>query len=310
MTGCRYNAKNTLDKNYLYLAMNLGTEVIAEHLVTDVRPEGANDGSDGYVVSFKKVGGMFSKTKTVKAKGVVMAGGVLGTVRLLLDMKTKGLPNLSNKTGNDIRTNNESLVLVHSRQKNKNFSEGVAIGSIFPPDEDSHVEPVRYGSGSGFFKLMGVPMMLGKSGFTRTIKLLGHFIAHPASSFRIYFSKNFAEESVILLFMQHLDSTLRFKKGLLNLNSRISSGKAPSSFIPRAKELAERTSDVISGKPFVMATEVFFGIPTTAHILGGAVIGKSPETGVIDKNHHVFGYENMYVCDGSAISANPGVTPA
>ncbi|RLD85563.1 MAG: GMC family oxidoreductase [Bacteroidetes bacterium] len=310
MTGCRYNAKNTLDKNYLYLAMNLGAEVVAEHIVTDVRPDGAGNGSDGYVVSFKKMTGLFSKSKTVKAKGVVMAGGVLGTIRLLLDMKTKGLPNLSHKTGDDIRTNNESLILVHSRQKEKKFSEGVAIGSIFPPDEDSHVEPVRYGSGSGFFKLMGVPMILGKNGFTRTIKLLGHFIAHPASSFRIYFSKNFAEESVILLFMQHLNSTLQFKKGLFNLGSRVSTGKAPSSFIPRAKELAVRTSQVINGKPYVMTTEVLFGIPTTAHILGGAVIGESSKTGVIDKNHRVFGYENMYVCDGSAISANPGVNPS
>jgi cholesterol oxidase len=310
MTGCRHNAKNTLDKNYLWLAMKKGAEVIAGHLVTDVKPEGAKDGSDGYIITYKKVSGLFSKKKTVKAKGVIMAGGVLGTVRLLLDMKTKGLPNLSNMIGDDIRTNNESLILVHSRQKDKNFSEGVAIGSIFPPDKDSHVEPVRYGSGSGFFKLMGVPMILGKNGLSRIVKLLGHFIAHPVASFRIYFSKNFAEESVILLFMQHLDSTLKFKKGFFNMGSRVSTGKAPSSFIPRAKELAERTSDVTNGKPYVMATEVFFGIPTTAHILGGAVIGDSPETGVIDKNHRVFGYKNMLVCDGSAISANPGVNPS
>ncbi len=279
-------------------------------MVTDVRPEGAMDGSEGYSITFKKMSGWLSKKKTVKAKGVIMAGGVLGTVKLLFDMKTKELPNLSNKTGDDIRTNNESLILVHSRQKDKNFSEGVAIGSIFPPDKDSHVEPVRYGSGSGFLKLMGIPMILGKNGFSRTIKLLGHFIVHPVASFRIYFPKNFAEESVILLFMQHLDTTLKFKKGMFNLGSRVSTGKAPSSFIPRAKELAERTSDVVNGNPFVMATEVFFGIPTTAHILGGAVIGDSPEYGVINKTHHIFGYKNLLVCDGSAISANPGVNPS
>ncbi len=310
MTGCRHNAKNTLDKNYLWLAIKNGVEVMAEHLVTAVKPLRAADGSEGYTITYKKVSGFFAQNKTVKAKGVIMAGGVLGTVRLLLDMKSKGLPNLSGKTGDDIRTNNESLILVHSKQKDKNFSEGVAIGSIFPPDKDSHVEPVRYGSGSGFFKLMGVPMIFGKNGFIRTIKLFGRFIAHPVSSFRIYFSKNFAEESVILLFMQHLDSTLKFKKGWFNLGSRVSTGKAPSSFIPRAKELANRTSEVTDGKPFVMATEVFFGIPTTAHILGGAVIGGTSDTGVIDSKHQVFGYKNLLVCDGSAISANPGVNPS
>jgi len=110
--------------------------------------------------------------------------------------------------------------------------------------------------------------------------------------------------------MQHLDSTLRFKRGWFNLNSTVSTGKAPSSFIPRAKELADRTAEIIKGKPFVMTTEALFGIPTTAHILGGAVIGDSSETGVIDRQHKVFGYENMYVCDGSAISANPGVNPS
>ena len=186
----------------------------------------------------------------------------------------------------------------------------MAIGSIFPPDEDSHVEPVRYGSGSGFFKLMGVPLTFGKNGWNRAGKLLKLLVTKPGGWLRIYFSKNFAEESVILLFMQHLDSTLRFKRGWFNLNSTVSAGKAPSSFIPRAKELAERTSEVIHGKPFVLSTEAFFGIPTTAHILGGAVIGDSPKTGVIDKQHKVYGYENMYVCDGSAISANPGVNPS
>ena len=311
MTGCRYNAKNTLDKNYLYLAMKKGAEVVAEQKVTDVRPAGKKDGSDGYVVTYKKSTSLlFSRKKQIKAKGIVFSGGVLGTVRLLLDMKEKGLPQLSNMTGNDIRTNNESLIQVHSSEKEKDFSKGVAIGSIFPPDENSHVEPVRYGSGSGFFKLMGVPLTFGKNGWNRTGKLLKKLITRPGTWLSIYFSKNFSKESVILLFMQHLDSTLRFKRGLFNLKSTVSSGKAPTSFIPRAKELAEHTSDIIHGAPFVMTTEALFGIPTTAHILGGAVIGNSPETGVIDPHHKVFGYQNMYVCDGSAISANPGVNPS
>jgi len=317
MTGCRFNAKNTLDKNYLYLAIKKGAEVLAEQRVIDVRPAGTSpgsngksDGSHGYLITYKKSTGiLFSRKKQVKARNVLFAGGVLGTVRLLLDMKLKSLPRLSNKVGDDIRTNNESLILVHSRERKQDFSKGVAIGS-FPPDEDSHVEPVRYGSGSGFFKLMGVPLTFGKNSWVRIGKLLSHLFTHPVSWLRIYFAKNFAEESVILLFMQHLDSTLRFKRGWFNLNSTVSTGKAPTSFIPRAKELAERTAGIIKGKPFVMTTEALFGIPTTAHILGGAVIGDSPETGVIDKQHKVFGYQNMYVCDGSAISANPGVNPS
>ena len=110
--------------------------------------------------------------------------------------------------------------------------------------------------------------------------------------------------------MQHLDSSLRFKKGLFNLRSTISSGTVPSAFMPLAKSLADKTGKLIHGKPFVLFSEALTGTPTTAHILGGAVIGDSPENGVIDKDQKIFGYKNMYVCDGSAISANPGVNPA
>ena len=115
---------------------------------------------------------------------------------------------------------------------------------------------------------------------------------------------------MILLFMQHLDSTVRFRKGLFNLRTTMSGGEKPSAFMSLSKELAERTASVIDGTPFVMATEALTGTPTTAHILGGAVIGTNPGNGVIDKDQRVFGYENMLVCDGSAISANPGVNPA
>ena len=144
----------------------------------------------------------------------------------------------------------------------------------------------------------------------RFLKIIFKVFSHPLAYFRVFFTKDFARQSVILLFMQHLDSTLRFKKGWFNLKSGMSKGKAPTAFMPEAKMLAEKTAKVIDGKPMVLATEALTGIPTTAHILGGAVIGQSPEEGVIDCNHKVFGYENMYVCDGSSVSANPGVNPA
>ena len=210
MTGCRYNAKNTLDKNYLYLAQKKGAELIAENRVVSVTTNGELDGSNGYVVEYKQsTSVLFSKKRRVKTKGVVLSGGVLGTIRLLLNMKSKELPNLSNQLGNFIRTNNESLVLVTSNQKEKDFSKGVAIGSIFSVDEHSHLEPVRYGSGSGFWKLLGVPLIHGKSFIGRFFKILYTILRYPISYFRIFFTGDFAKQSVILLFMQHLDSTLR-----------------------------------------------------------------------------------------------------
>jgi cholesterol oxidase len=250
------------------------------------------------------------RTHKLTAQGVILSGGVLGTLRLLLNMKRKHLSGLSDQLGTGIRTNNESLALVHSRMRDRDFSKGVAIGSIFPPDENTHLEPVRYGSGSGFWKLLGVPMTYGKTVAGRILKLFWHLISRPASWLRIYFSRDFARESVILLFMQHLDSTLRLKRGLVNLRSFLSTGPAPSAFMPLARQLAGSMSEEVDGSPFVIASEAILGTPLTAHILGGCVIGRDASEGVIDTDHKVFGYQNLYVCDGSAISANPGVNPA
>ena len=310
MTGCRNNAKNTLDKNYLYLAERKGAEILAEHKVVRIKPAGGANGDKAYRILLKESSGLIKRKRSLTSRGVVLSGGVLGTVRLLLNMKGRSLPHISDMAGAGIRTNNESLALVHSRKQEKDFSKGVAIGSIFPPDKDTHLETVRYGSGSGFWKLLGVPLTHGKTMAGRILKLIWSFISGPGKWFRVWFSKDFAKESVILLFMQHIDSTLKLKKGLFNMRSVLSSGPAPSAFMPLARQLADATAREVDGAPFVMVSEALLGTPLTAHILGGAVIGKDVESGVIDKNHKVFGYENLYVCDGSAVSANPGVNPS
>jgi cholesterol oxidase len=132
----------------------------------------------------------------------------------------------------------------------------------------------------------------------------------PIKWFKVFTVKDFAKQTSIILFMQHLDSTLKIKKSWFGIKTQIESGKNPTAFIPEAHQLAHKYGKLINGKPLVMFTETLTGIPSTAHILGGCAIGKDIEAGVIDKNNKVFGYENMYVCDGSAISANPGVNPS
>lgn len=312
MTGCPNNAKNSLDKNYLYLAQNKGAKVIAEKLVTTVKPIEENNENSGYIVEFENSTTYFHKgADSVKTKGIIFSGGVLGTVRLLLDMKAKKyLPNLSNEVGNHIRTNNENLSLITTRDKNLDLSKGIAIGSIFSPDEDGHVEAVRYGAGSNFWKTLIIPMVFGKNVFIRILQLLKELILHPTVWLGNYFRKDYAKRTVILLFMQHLDSTIKLKRGWFNLSSKLSSGQKPTPFIPMAKTLADKVAKEINGNAFMMSTDILLGSPSTAHILGGAVIGKDKEHGVIDKHQRVYGYKNMYVCDGSAMSANPGVNPS
>jgi cholesterol oxidase len=163
MTGCRYDAKNTLDKNYLYLAQKQGAEILAENEVCAVEPLDSEDGKTGYRVSVRTSTRIFRKKKLLTTKGIIFSGGVLGTVKLLLKMRSSSLPRLSGKLGDLIRTNNETLISVSTLDKNKDVSKGVAIGSILHTDENSHLEVVRYSSGSGFWKLLHLPYTTGKN---------------------------------------------------------------------------------------------------------------------------------------------------
>jgi cholesterol oxidase len=305
MVGCRYNAKNTLDKNYLYFAQKYGTKIQTESEVYDVYPN-----KNGYIVKWKTSTKLFKKRGKFSCKGIIFAGGALGTVKLLLKLKNSSLPKLSPKTGTNIRTNSESLIGITVADKQTDFSEGVAIGAILNTDEHSHLETVNYPAGSGFWRLAMSPFAHGNNVFIRILKVLGNFIFHPVKNFRSYFVDDWAKRTQILMLMQTIDSTLRFSRGLIRMKSTLSKGKKPTSFIPEAEMLAKNYAAKVKGKPTMLLSETILGIPTTAHILGGAVMGKDSSEGVINKDNKVFGYHNMYVCDGSMISANPGVNPS
>lgn len=311
MTGCRENAKNTLDKNYLHLAQQNNVTILAEHEVYDVRPLDGNKGDTGYKVLTKSSTKIFKNKTIYTAKGVVFSGGVLGTVKLLLKIKNKSLPLLSDKIGYDIRSNNETLISVSKLEKNKDVSKGIAIGSMLHTDKNSHLEIVRYAEGSSFWKLFHFPYATGSNTIIRLFKMSYAFFKSPFKYLKIYWVNSWAKSTVVLLFMQTLDSTIQFRKTIFgNMTSAISSGKKPTPFIPESIELTKQYSKITQGKATSFALETLAGIPSTAHILGGAVMGKDATQGVIDKNNEVFGYVNMYIIDGSMISANPGVNPA
>jgi cholesterol oxidase len=310
MLGCRHNAKNTLDKNYLYFAQKLGTTILAESEVVDVKPLDGKNGVTGYMVYWKSSTSFIKQKGSATAKGIIFAGGVLGTVKLLLKLKKSSLPNLSDKIGSGVRTNSESLLGVTAYDKKTVFSDGIAIGSILHTDENSHLEPVRYPEGAGFWRILMSPVAHGRFWFIRMTKAIWNILTHPVKNSRVYFVSDWAKHTQILLFMQTINTTLRFSRGIFGLGSSIEKGKNPTAFIPEAKMLAEKFAEITNGKTTALLTETIFGIPTTAHILGGCVMGKDINEGVIDKDNQVFGYENMMICDGSMISANPGVNPS
>lgn len=309
MLGCTHNAKNTLDKNYLYLAQGYGAEILAEREVVDVKP--ISDGDNRYEVTFKNSRKYFGKTEKVRAGGVIFAGGVLGTIKLLLELKKKkSLPKISDRLGYGIRTNSESLLGVTTERRDIDFAKGVAIGSILHVDDHTHLEVVRYPEGSGFFRLAMVPAVLGSNVFVRFGRVLWQYLSHPLKYLKAYVVPDWAKYTQIMLFMQSLDSTMRLTRGWLRMKTALDQGAAPTSDIPMAHDLAKKFADKTKGAVHALATEALTGLASTAHILGGSCMGDSAATGVIDSSNRVFGYDNMYICDGSMISANIGVNPS
>jgi cholesterol oxidase len=310
MLGCQHNAKNTLDKNYLYLARQLGAEIQAESEVIDVKPKNP-EGSMGYDVFYKSSRNPKHKKGTYSCRGIIFAGGVMGTIPLLLKLKKSSLPNLPEAIGRGVRTNSESLIGVTALDGNTSYSEGIAIGSIVKIDQNRHIEPVVYPAGSGFWRLFMAPMVSSQTWLGRLLALGKDFFMEPIRNLKTFFVDDWSKRTLILLYMESIESTLRFKRTLFGwLATDMETGKAPTAFNPVAQKMARETEKITGGKAMVMAHESILGIPTTAHILGGACIGKSPVEGVIDKNHQVFHYHNIFICDGSAVSANPGVNPS
>jgi len=316
MTGCRVGAKNTLDRNYLYLAEGLGCVVEAETEVLAVRPRdsgGYRVETRGALRTNKDRGGAFT------ADRIVFSGGVLGTLPLLLKMQEdpKGLPRLSPTLGYAVRTNSEALIGIIAPDTKEDFCEGIAITSILHTDEHSHLEPVRYGRGSNFFRMLTLPHAPGKTLLKRAARVAGHFARHPLRWTKAY-TANLDGKSPVLLYMRTIEGTMRFKLGRSvttgfkrGLVSEIAEGQPkPNAFMEEATDLAMRFADKVGGVPSGLLTEMLFGTPSTAHILGGCAMGASSDEGVIDADHKVFGYDGLYVIDGAAVSANPGVNPS
>ncbi len=321
MMGCRHGAKNTLDVNYLYLAEKRGAKIFAETKVIDVKPlQGAADGSRGYEVStVRSTSFLPSGRQRFTCRGVVISGSSLGTMELLFSLKEKGsLPRISEALGRNVRTNSESLIGVRIPGCKDDLSKGVAIGSGVYIDEHTHIEAVRYPEGSDAMSFLSTVLTHGRPGPMRIVlwagKLLKSLVTRPAHTLRLLSPSKWAKECIILLCMQALDAHINMRWHRLwwwPFRKQLSSeGMNIPTYIPQANEFAEKFARITGGTAMSMLPEILFNVPGTAHCLGGCVIAESPEKGVIDAHHRVFGYRNMYVCDGSVVAANLGVNPS
>jgi len=318
MVGCRHGAKNTLMKNYLWFAERLGVRILPERTVIDVRPIGARDGSGGYSVTHERSDAWVRRDKQrLTARGVVVAAGALGTNKLLFRCRLAGsLPDISDRLGQLVRTNSESILAVTAPDDANDFTRGVAITSSIYPDPDTHVEPVTYGSAGDSQSLLFTLMTEAGRRGTQPLHFIANVARHPGAAWRASQVRNWSRRTIILLVMQTLDNSmsLRVKRRLPNGNVTLTTEVDPENpnpdKIPAAYRVAEWMQRQLGGTAQAGLTEAILSVPTTAHILGGAVIGASPEHGVIDSEQRVFGYRNLLVCDGAAIPANVGVNPS
>jgi len=321
MMGCRHGAKNTLDLNYLYLAEKRGCQVFAETQVVDIKPlDGREDGSAGYeVTTVNSIAHLRKNRRRFTCRGVVVSASSLGSMELLFQLRRPGsLPNLSDQIGRHVRTNSESLIGLRIPGYKDDLSKGVAIGSGVYIDEHTHIEAVRYPAGSNSMSLLSTLLTNGHPGPGRIFQWLWNLakstVTHPIRTFKVMSPRKWASECIILLCMQaieaHLDMKWKrpwfwpFRKML------VSHGEKVPTFIPAANDFAEKFARQTGGVAMSMLPEILFNVPGTAHCLGGCVIADSPACGVVDYRNRAFGYKNMYVVDGSVVSANLGVNPS
>jgi cholesterol oxidase len=322
MVGCRYNAKNTLDKNYLYFAEQWGAELRAEAEVRDVRPlpPGTAEGARYEVVYRKSTALLPSPARRARARNVVFSAGTLGTLRLLFRCReiTRSLPNISPRLGEMVRTNSEALLGTVTRDARNDYSTGVAITSIFRPDAVTAVEPVRYPAGSSLMRFLSGPLIETGGGLlARLGRLLLQTLAHPVDFLRTHLLPGWAQRTIILLVMQTEDNRLRLRLGrhLFTLFRRnLVSMPDQQNPIPCKIEIGHRVTRECAwrtnGIPAGTLNEGLLGIPMTAHILGGCPFGRDAEQGVVDLDCQIHNYPGLYVVDGSIVPANPGVNPA
>ena len=319
MVGCRHNAKNTLPKNYLYFAEKRGAKIQAEAEVIDVRPLTMQENTR-YEITYRSSTSLLKHEQMVHARNVIFSAGVIGTLKLLLSLRDvkKSLPHLSSRLGDMVRTNSEALLGVIARNADVNYSEGVSISSIFNADHVTRVEPVRYPNGSSLMRFLGAPLVSDVTTIpARILRSLIWILRHPMDYLRAMALPGWAHNTTILLVMQNVDNYMKLRMGrsLLTffrrgLVAERTTDRQISARVDAGHDVAREFAKRINGAALGSITENMFNLPTTAHILGGAPIGRDSSEGVVNERFEVHNYPGLYIIDGSIMPANPGVNPS
>jgi len=315
LTGCSEGSKNSLDKNYLYLAEKLGATILPERKATSILPLAGG----GYEVQTVNPLNRREHHRALRAQHVIVAAGVVGTLNLLFKCRDelRTLPEISPVLGDLVRTNSEAIVAALSPNPDDDLTDGAAISSHFYPNAHTHITQNRFPRGYDFMRWYMGPLTDGPGALSRALRSIAGILFHPLRTFRTLFARNWHKRITVLTVMQNLDSGIAFRRGRRPfwpfspvLHSKRGPQGATPTYIPEANEAARKLAEQIGGAPLNNLLESVGNASVTAHILGGCAIAAGPEAGVIDSDHQVFGYPGLYVTDASAIPANVGVNPS
>lgn len=322
MVGCRYNSKNSLDKNYLYFAEKWGAKILPEANVVNILPlYGEQEDSARYEIVYERTTDWFYKRRrSVRTRNAIIAGGVFGAIGLLLKCRddTHTLPKLSHHVGENVRSTSEALVGITAFEDDVDYSEGVAISSQFWADDLTSVEPARYSAGSSFMRTLVMPMIEPQPSLKgRLLTAISTNIRKPSDFLAVRILSSWAEKNTVLLVMQTVENRMRLKRGRdiwtafrRGLVSEPDDIEPIPAVLHVGNNIARRFAQKAKGAPWSSVCVGLLGTPVTAHILGGCKIGLDVETGVVDVNHELFNCPGLYVMDASVIPSNLGVNPS
>jgi len=314
LTGCPQGSKNSLDYNYLHLAQKRGARLCTERQVECIEPLKGG----GYRIHSRHPWRR-EVHAPLRARQVVLAAGVLGTLELLFRARDEQgtMPDLSRCLGETVRTNSEAIVAALHPDPQQDLTRGVAISSDFYPNPHTHITQNRVPPNYGYLRYALTPMVDDARPLRRALKTLARAVLQPLPLLRNWFARHWTQRISLLTVMQHLDNQLQFRytrpwwyPWRRRLQSSAVPGKQAPTYIPEANEAARRYAEACGGTPYNMAPESLGGVSITAHLLGGCRMGSDASSGVIDINHQVHGYPGLYVMDGSVVCANLGVNPS
>jgi cholesterol oxidase len=327
--GCNIHAKNTLDLNYIYRAQHLNNPIDVKTHAEAQRIENLN----GYYRVTYTNPSQRETDLALTAKKVVVSAGSVGSTSLLLKMKKHGyLPRLNNWLGKKWSGNGDLLGFAIDTKDYLEPTKGPVITAAIEykyksyPDQFAHgmyIEDAGFPIGIAWYLSGKIPQLKTIAGsFKLVLKNLANFFkklfhlegAHEelnvGDDMAVAIDRaDFLRRAFVLLGMgrDRSDGEISLRED----NEAILRWKLKGSELhysrlrDQMKKISQKLGGIFIDNPLTPLQKVI-----AVHPLGGCPMGDSEDTGFVNTKGEVFGYEGLYVVDGSIIPTSIGPNPS